>query len=407
MTKIPPANQKSDDIVADEATTATPPAVELPAEGPSGTSRRTVLKGLAGGAAFATSFSIFSRQSRADDTLRVLCWPGYEESAVIEEFEDLHGVKVDFKIYIGGEQMLQFFAQVPNGTFDAMISDAEYVQKLVAQGAIEPFAKADVPNLAQYHPNFQTFAPMEVGDGTVHGIATRFSFYGISYNQDVLSDEEAQNWDSLFLPKLQGKIGIFDWYLPNLGNASLAVNPGNMTPYDIPDSTLSDVRDWLLRLRPQVSMFGSSSQPLVQAMIAGDIHASPTGDLDIDLKLAGYDNFSSTIPSQGGVRWQEVATLCAGSRNKELAMEWIRFMSGSSAQSSLVYTDAFKARAPNLTVVDHWNDEQKALLSYVPDPNNPSQMLVETLIERSMPRGLPQQQAEQQWIDIYNEFKTS
>ena len=78
-----------------------------------------------------------------------------------------------------------------------------------------------------------------------------------------------------------------------------------------------------------------------------------------------------------------------------------------SVQSSLVYTDAFKARAPNLTVVDHWNDEQKELLSYVPDPNNPSQMLVETLIERSMPRGLPQQQPEQQWIDIYNEFKTS
>ncbi|MEM1287684.1 MAG: extracellular solute-binding protein [Pseudomonadota bacterium] len=405
MTMDSQFDKKADNAIKDD--TAVTPAASQPPEDSKGTSRRTVLKGLAGGAAFATSFSIFSRESRADESLRVLCWPGYEESAVIEEFEDLHGVKVDFKIYIGGEQMLQFFAQVPPGTFDAIISDAEYVEKLVAQGAVEPFAKTDVPNLSQYHPNFAEFAPMEVGDGTVHGVATRFSFYGISYNRDVLSDEEAQDWNSLFLPKLAGKVGMFDWYLPNLGNASLAVSPGNMTPYDIPDGTLSEVRDWLLRVRPQVSMFGSSSQPLVQALIAGDIFASPTGDLDIDLKLAGYDNFSSTIPSQGGVRWQEVATLCSGSRNKELAMEWIRYMSGSKAQASLVYTDAFKARGPNMSVVDHWDDDQKSLLSYVPDPNNPNQMMVETLIERSMPRGLPQQQAEQQWIDIYNEFKTS
>ena len=31
------------------------------------------------------------------------------------------------------------------------------------------------------------------------------------------------------------------------------------------------------------------------------------GDLDIDLKLAGYTNFEATIPKQGGIRWQEVA----------------------------------------------------------------------------------------------------
>lgn len=404
MTKNLQTDQSPDAVAA--AGPADHPAADA-AEASRGTSRRTVLKGLAGGAAFATSFSIFSRPARANDRLRVLCWPGYEEKAVIEEFEDLNKVKVDFKIYIGGEQMLQFFAQVPPGTFDAIISDAEYVQKLVAMGAVESFAKADVPNLAQYHPNFATFAPMEAGDGAVHGIATRFSFYGISYNRDVLSDEEAQDWNSLFLPKLAGKVGMFDWYLPNLGNASLAVNPGNMTPYDISDETLGQAREWLMKLRPQVSMFGSSNQPIAQAMIAGDVFASPSGDIDIDLKLAGYDNFSSTIPKQGGVRWQEVATLCAGSRNKELAMEWIRYMSGSKAQASLVYTDAFKARGPNMSVVDHWNDDQKALLSYVPDPENPDRMLVETLIERSMPRGLPQRQPEQAWIDIYNAFKTS
>jgi len=356
------------------------------------------------------TFTFFHRSAvaQSSEPLRVLCWPGYEERQVIEEFEDLHKTKVDFKIYIGGEQMLQFFAQTPPGTYDAIIADAEYVQKLKAQNAIEAYSTAEIAELANYHPRFADFEPTR-GDtpGTIYGLPTRFSFYGISYNTDVMSAEEATDWYSLLDPKYAGKIGMFDWYLPNLGNASLAVNPGNSSPYAISDEQLEQARQFLLQLRPQVGMFGSSNQPIAQALLAGDIVASPTGDLDIDLKLAGYDNFSSTIPKQGGIRWQEVATICSASRNKDLALQWVNYMSRPDVQSKLVYTNAFKARGPNMKIVDHWDDDQKALLSYVPDPENPGQMLVETLIDRSMPRGLPVNQPEQAWIDIFNEFKTA
>ena len=371
--------------------------------------RRSVTAGLSA-AALALgfgSFTIISKSARAAGPLRVLCWPGYEEPDVIAEFEDLHKVKVDFKIYIGGEQMLQFFAQTPPGTYDAIISDAEYVQKLVATKAVEAFPAAAVPELANYHPRFADFAPMRAGDGMIYGVATRFSFYGISYNSNIISPEESLDWNSLFLPKLAGKVGIFDWYLPNLGNASLAVMPNNQLPYDIDTATLGQVKEWLLKLRPQVSMFGASAQPVVQAMIAGDVYAAPIGDMDIDLKLAGYTNFESTIPTQGGVRWQEVATVCADSQNKDLAMEWVKYMSQPNVQAKLVYTKAFKARAPNLKTFDFWDDDQRTLLGYVPDPANPGKLLVEALIDRSIPRGLPANQPERQWIDIFNEFKTA
>lgn len=373
-------------------------------------SRRTLLGGAAAGAAAATigNFTIFSRQAQAAEPLRVLCWPGYEEKDVIAEFEDLHKTKVEFKIYIGGEQMLQFFAQTPPGTFDAIVSDAEYVQKLKANKAIEAYKTDGFAELANYHSKFRDFAPTK-GEtaGTVYGIPTRFSFYGISYNTDEMSAEQAQDWNSLLDKKYAGKIGMFDWYLPNLGNASLAVNAGNQTPYAITDDQLKKVKEFLTKLRPQIGMFGSSNQPIAQAMLAGDIFASPTGDLDIDLKLAGYDNFSSTIPKQGGIRWQEVACVCSASKNKDLAMEWVKYMTSPKVQSKLVYTKAFKARGPNMKIVDYWDDDQKKLLSYVPDPENPGKMLVETLIDRSMPRGLPANQPEQAWIDIFNEFKTA
>ena len=63
-------------------------------------------------------------------------------------------MKVEFKTYIGGEQMLQFFNQTPRGTYDNLLVDAEYVRKLIAIDAIETYNPGDVPELANYHPKF-------------------------------------------------------------------------------------------------------------------------------------------------------------------------------------------------------------------------------------------------------------
>ena len=60
-----------------------------------------------------------------------------------------------------------------------------------------------------------------------------------------------------------------------------------------------------------------------------------------------------------------------------------------------------------MKVTKFWNEEQTKLMSYVPDPKHPGQMLVETLIDKSVPRGLPVKQPDKAWIAIYNEFKTS
>lgn len=371
--------------------------------------RRTLLKGgvAAAGIAAAGKLTVFARTARAADKLRVLTWPGYEEKIVIEEFEDTHSVKVDFKIYIGGEQMLQFFNQTPRGTYDNVLADAEYVRKLSAIDAIEPYDPGQIPELVNYHPRFNNMYQVQADGGMVWGTPTRFSFYAISYNTDHMSLEESQDWNSLFLPKFNGKVGIFDWYLPNMGNASLAVHPNKENPYDLDDAQLGAVRDWLIKLRPQVNMFGSSGQQIVQAMINGDASAGMVGDLDLDLKLAGYTNFESTIPKQGGIRWQEVATVCKQSENKELALEWVKYMTQAHVQAKLAYTKAFKARGPNMKIAEHWDENQNRLMGYYPDPNNPSQMWVETLIDRSVGRDLPAQQGEKAWIDIFNEFKTS
>ena len=360
----------------------------------------------AAGAAAASNLTIFSRKAKAADRLRILTWSGYEEKAVIEEFEDTHGVKVDFKTYVGEEQMLQFFNQSPPGTYDNIVLSPEYVRKLIAIDALDPFDPKHMPELANYHPSFRKIHHVQAGDGMVWGVTTRFSFYAMTYNTNEMSFEESQDWNSLFLPKFKERVGLFDWYLPNMGNASLAVHPNKENPYDLTDEQLQNVRSWLMKLRPQVNSIPPSSGAIVQQMINGDVTVAMVGDLDINLKLAGFDNFEATIPDQGGILWTEVAVLCKQSENKELALAWIAYMSQPHVQAELVFTKTFKARAPNLKIVEHWTEEQNQLMGYYPDPNNPGQLLVETHLAKSAVRDLPVQQHEQVWIDIFHEFKT-
>ena len=53
------------------------------------------------------------------------------EPDIVEEFEQQHNVKFNAKYYAGGDNMLGLIAQSPAGTYDIILSDAEFVQQLI------------------------------------------------------------------------------------------------------------------------------------------------------------------------------------------------------------------------------------------------------------------------------------
>ncbi|MCG8368636.1 MAG: extracellular solute-binding protein [Pseudanabaenales cyanobacterium] len=348
-----------------------------------------------------------ARTKGGGGTLRILAWPGYDEPEIIDGFKQQYGVEVEFKTYIGGEQMLQFFNQSPPGTFDGLISDGEYVAKLVALDAIDQLNPDDLPNLKDYHPTYQTFPGFYQGDALMASGA-RFGNYGIAFNQTLIDPAEVDSWEFLLRSDLQGKIALFDWYLPNMGNASLALFPANPNPYDLRDDQLNQVREWMLRLKPNVALITPNVQDIVSAFISGDIAAGPVGDWVIQNAIAdGETEFTAIVPQEGAIRWSEAAAVCKASQNKELALAWVKYMSTPEVQARLANAQAYKGIAPNMKAIDFLSDSEKELLGYIPDPDNPAKLIMESQLERTRARQLPLQQAEKVWQDIYNEFKTA
>ena len=96
--------------------------------------------------ALAMPMILTSRKANADPTeINMLAWYGHGEPDMVEAFEAENNVKFKPKYYAGGDNMLALIAQSPPGTYDAILSDAEFVQQLNAAGYIEELNPDDYP----------------------------------------------------------------------------------------------------------------------------------------------------------------------------------------------------------------------------------------------------------------------
>lgn len=96
----------------------------------------------------------------------------------MSEFEAANNVKFVPKYYTGGDNMLGLISQSPPGTFDVILSDAEYVTALNEGGYVEELDPADF-EIADYFPEFQNF-PGNWKDGKLFSLIARFGFLGVA-----------------------------------------------------------------------------------------------------------------------------------------------------------------------------------------------------------------------------------
>ena len=85
------------------------------------------------------------KPARAQSVLNLLTWPGHGDQEFVAPFERQYGVKVRVKEYVGGEQMLALLNSSPPRTYDAVLTDREYIPQLKAADKIEELDPFGLP----------------------------------------------------------------------------------------------------------------------------------------------------------------------------------------------------------------------------------------------------------------------
>lgn len=364
--------------------------------------RRRFLKGSAASAAAIAATSVTKRVAWSEDnTLSYLCWPGHAAEEVVGLFEETHGVKILAKEYVGGEAMMALINQSSADTYDVVLSDREYVTMLNAGGFINEMDPNDYP-FDDFWPQFQKL-PGHWLDGKLYSVMIDFGYLGIVHNTDHISEKEASSYKILWDPKLTGKVGNFDWYLPTMGN--LSQYNGNKTPFTIDDAAFDALRDTVLSLKPQVSAFYGMGE-VFTSLTNGDAWAMPgIGDWITILLAADGVPVTTTIPDEGGLQWTESVSITKGSKKQALAKKFIQYLASPEGQIRVALKSSYMGSIPNKKGWELMNEERPEGANILRHRFDQRNVMDEYADGKIALRQLPELQSIDDWSEVWNEFK--
>ncbi len=370
-------------------------------------SRRDFIK-LSSGVAAAMAFPaiITSRKALAAPTeLNMLAWYGHGEQDVVSEFEALNNVKFRPKYYAGGDNMLALIAQSPAGTYDIILSDGEFVQQLNEAGFIEQLNPADYPFADFIHDDFKHF-PGHWRSDKLYSVMVRFGFLGVSYNKNVISEQEAMSYSCFWDSKLKGKVGHFDWHLPTLGMMSLY--NGNASPFDINGGAWDEIQKTTMSLHAQVGGFFDYGGTF-NSLKNGEMHAMcGIGDWITGVLEKDGAPVASVVPKEGGIQWTESYCIGKGSKRADLANKFIQYMlspSGQLRSAEMAAYPAFCVTNAGQALLRKANMKEAVRTGQIAGAaNNPVTLIKEGRIHY---RDIPRQQTLEDWNDFWSEYKNA
>ena len=371
-------------------------------------SKRTFIKSstVAAGA-LAMPMILTSNKARAAPTeINMLAWYGHGEPDVVAAYEAANNVKFNKKYYSGGDNMLALISQSPPGTYDLILSDAEFVMQLNEAGYIEELDAADYNFDDMLHEDFKKF-PGHWKDDKLFSVMVRFGHLGVSYNKNALTAEEAMSYKSFWKPELKGKVGHFDWHLPNLGMLSLS-NGNGANLWDLDEAAWKAVQETALSLRPQVGgffdyggTFNSLKNGEMQAMCG--IGDWITGALERDGAPVG-----SVIPKEGGIQFTESYSIGKGSAKAAEVKKFIQHMltpEGQLRSTEMAAYPAFCVTKGGRALLQEKNPKEAKRSGQIEgEVNEPIHLINEGRIHY---RNVPVQQSLEDWNDFWSDYKNA
>jgi len=363
--------------------------------------RRDVLK--FGVAASALSMPYINRAWAQTVELNMLAWYGHGEPDVVAEFEQANNVKFKPKYYAGGDNMLALIAQSPPGTYDVILSDAEFVQQLNEAGYIDELNPADYPFDDFLYDEWKQF-PGHWKDGKLYSMMVRFGHLGVSYNTKAISAEEAASYKCFWKPEIKGKLGHFDWHLPNLGQLSLY--NGNALPFDIDGDAWAKVQETAKALRPQVGGFFDYGGTFNSLKNGEMLAMAGIGDWITGVLQRDGADVASVVPKEGGIQFTESWSIGKGTKNPDMAKKFIQYMMSPDGQvhsARMAAYPAFCVTKGGRALLNEKDPKEAQRTGQIDGvPNDPVVLIKEGRIKY---RGLPIQQSLEEWNDFWSEYK--
>ncbi len=152
--------------------------------------------------------------------INALVWCDHTDPALLEPFEAATGIKVNVKAYEGTAAGLAILDQSQPGDWDVMVIDAVDVGRAVDLDLLAPLP-ADHLATADFFPEL-IMAENNTRDGVTYAVTEKFGYNTIAFDKSKVDPADMEDMAALTSGKYDGRIAIYDYYLPVLGLLGLS-----------------------------------------------------------------------------------------------------------------------------------------------------------------------------------------
>ena len=304
-------------------------------------------------------FSFAMLQVAQAQEINALVWCDHSDPALIAPFEAATGIKVNLKEYEGTAAGLAILDQSQPGDWDVLVIDAVDVGRAVDLGLLAELPADQLRN-AEFFPEM-IMAGHNARDGKTYAVTEKFGYNTVAFNRAKVDPADMDDMAMLTSGKYDGRIAIYDYYLPVLGQMSLAqgVNTADMTA-----ESLAALTGPLMALRKASKSVGDvvASQT---ALATGEVDILVGGGEWLTAVLnAENPDLDWTIPKQGAVRWAQSLAVLEASTQKEAALKFVDYITSPEGQARLATSSCYWGMPANQKAGDVLSAEQKAVLRW-------------------------------------------
>jgi len=291
--------------------------------------------------------------------LNALVWCDHADAALVAPFEEKFGVKVNLKEYEGTAAGMAILDQSQPGDWDVLVIDAVDVGRAVDAGKLAPMPADQLPT-ADFFPEL-VMAENNTRDGVTYAVTEKFGYNTIAYDKTKVDPADMADMATLTSGKYDGRIAIYDYYLPVLG--LLAMGQGIATA-DITADNLAALREPLFALK-KASKQVADVVAAQTALATGEVDIMVGGGEWVTAVLAADNpNLDWTIPKQGGLRWAQSIGIVAGTTQPDLALEFVKYIVSPEGQAKLATSACYWGMPANAKTGDVLTPEQKTVLRW-------------------------------------------
>ncbi|QRM55940.1 extracellular solute-binding protein [Sinorhizobium sp. BG8] len=206
--------------------------------------------------------------ARADDTLTVFDWSGYEDPAFHPAYVEKYGSSPDFSFF-GDEE--EAFQKLRSG-FKADVGHpcSQSVVKWREAGLLEPLDTSRLTNWNDILPGFKSMKDlMTSADGTAWMIPFDWGNTVLTYRTDKVKPEEVASLKAFADPKFKDRVSIGDNVDDAYALASLAIGVKDWTT--MTDAQFQEASAFLRDVHKNVRLYWTDNTDLSQAMASGEV----------------------------------------------------------------------------------------------------------------------------------------